>query len=220
MGNVTWSYSDLPSFETCPRRYQLTRVTKEVTEPQTEAILWGNQVHNALEKYAKERKPLPTALKKYQKYVDKILSYDGKRIVEERLTINANFKPTKWMAKDAWCRGIIDIGVVGAEKAYLLDWKTGKRKPDSSQLKLFAGLAFAHYPWVSKVVTGFIWLKDCEFDKETFTREQVSDIWSDFLPRVNRIEYALKSDKWTPKPSGLCKNWCPVGRSLCEFCGV
>ena len=215
-----WSYSALNAFETCPRRYQLTRVTKESSEKQTEATLWGNRVHKSLEQFAKGEKALPKELKKYERYVTKILSYEGKRIIETRMAINNNFRPTKWMAKDVWCRGIIDIGVVGSDTAYLLDWKTGKRKPDSDQLKLFAVLAFAHYPWLEKVTTGFIWLKDSKFDKEVFTRDQVMEIWEEFLPRLQRLETAFKDDKWQAKPSGLCKNWCPVGSRLCEFCGV
>ena len=215
-----WSYSALTAFETCPRRYELTRVTKEVVEKQTEATLWGNKVHKALEDFANGAKPLPDDLKRYEKYVKKIFTYEGKRVVEQRMAIDKNFRPTKWMAKDVWCRGIIDIGVVGSDVAYLLDWKTGKRKPDSDQLKLFAALAFAHYPWVDKIVTGFIWLKDLQFDKEVFTRDQIPDIWDEFFPRLKRLEQAYTNDKWIAKPSGLCKNWCPVGRSLCEFCGV
>lgn len=215
-----WSYSALTAYETCPRRFQLTRVTKQVVEPQTEATIWGNKVHKALELFAKGEKPLPPDLQKYERYVKKILSYEGKRVVEERIALDKNFRPTKWMAKDVWVRGIIDIGVVGSEKAYLLDWKTGKRRPDSNQLKLFAALAFAIYPWVDKVTTGFIWLKSAEFDKEVFTRDQLPEIWDEFFPRLDRLAISYRDDKWTPKPSGLCKNWCPVGRQLCEFCGV
>ena len=215
-----WSYSALTAYETCPRRFQLTRVTKQVVEHQTEATIWGNKVHKALELFAKGEKPLPPDLQKYERYVKKILSYEGKRVVEERVALDKNFRPTKWMAKDVWVRGIIDIGVVGSEKAYLLDWKTWKRRPDSNQLKLFAGLAFAIYPWVEKVTTGFIWLKSAEFDKEVFTREQLPEIWNEFFPRLDRLAVSYRDDKWTPKPSGLCKNWCPVGRQLCEFCGV
>ena len=215
-----WSYSALTAYETCPRRFQLTRVTKQVVEPQTEATIWGNKVHKALELFAKGEKPMPPDLQKYERYVKKILSYEGKRVVEERVALDKNFRPTKWMAKDVWVRGIIDIGVVGSEKAYLLDWKTGKRRPDSNQLKLFAGLAFAIYPWVNKVTTGFIWLKSAEFDKGVFTREQLPEIWNEFFPRLDRLAVSYRDDKWTPKPSGLCKNWCPVGRQLCEFCGV
>lgn len=215
-----WSYSALTAFETCPRRFQLTRVTKQVVEKQTEATIWGNKVHKALELFAKGKEPLPPELKEYERYVNKILSYEGKRVVEERVALTKDFRQTKWMAKDVWVRGIIDIGVVGSDTAYLLDWKTGKHRPDNDQLKLFAALAFAMYPWINKVVTGFIWLKVSKFDKEMFTREQLPDIWNEFLPRLSRVAVAYDEDKWLPKPSGLCKNWCPVGRSLCEFCGT
>lgn len=214
-----WSYSALTAFETCPKRYQLTRVTKQVVEKQTEATLWGNKVHKALELFALGKQPLPEEMQEYGRYVEKILSYEGRRVVEERVALTKDFRPTTWMAKDVWVRGIIDIGVVGSETAYLLDWKTGKHRPDSDQLKLFAALAFAKYPWVSKVVTGFIFLKPKKFEKEKFTRKQLPEIWNDFMPRLSRLAIASAEDKWLPKPSGLCKNWCPVGRSLCEYCG-
>ena len=214
-----WSYSALTAFETCPKRYQITRVTKQIVEPQTEATRWGNKVHKALEQYAKGEKPLPPDLEEYGRYVRKIQAIEGRRVVEQRVALTKDFRQTKWMAKDGWVRGIIDIGVVGSETAYLLDWKTGKHRPDSDQLKLFAALAFAMYPWIDNVVTGFIWLKVEKFDKEKFSREQLTDIWNDFMPRLNRLAIAYDGDKWLPKPSGLCKNWCPVGRNLCEFCG-
>lgn len=214
-----WSYSALTAFETCPKRYQLTRVTKQVVEKQTEATLWGNKVHKALELFALGKQPLPEEMQEYGRYVEKILSYEGRRVVEERVALTKDFRPTTWMAKDVWVRGIIDIGVVGSDTAYLLDWKTGKHRPDSDQLKLFAALAFAKYPWVSKVVTGFIFLKPKKFEKEKFTRKQLPEIWNDFMPRLSRLAIASVEDKWVPKPSGLCRNWCPVGRSLCEYCG-
>jgi ATP-dependent exoDNAse (exonuclease V) beta subunit len=141
-------------------------VTKQVVEKQTEATLWGNKVHKALELFALGKQPLPEEMQEYGRYVEKILSYEGRRVVEERVALTKDFRPTTWMAKDVWVRGIIDIGVVGSETAYLLDWKTGKHRPDSDQLKLFAALAFAKYPWVSKVVTGFIFLKPKKFEKE------------------------------------------------------
>lgn len=215
-----WSYSQLTAYETCPKRFELTRVSKKVVEPQTEATIWGNQVHKALELFAKDGKPLPADLQKYERYVKKIQSYEGKRVVEERIALDRSFRPTKWMAKDVWVRGIIDIGVVGPEKAYLLDWKTGKRKPDSDQLKLFAALAFAVYPWIDKVTTGFIWLKSGEFDKEVFTRDQLPEIWNEFMPRLQRLAHSYEDNKWIAKPSGLCREWCPVGKHNCEFCGV
>tara|TARA_B110000908_G_scaffold169010_1_gene225171 strand:+ start:3173 stop:3838 length:666 start_codon:yes stop_codon:yes gene_type:complete len=215
-----WSYSSLTAFETCPRRFELTRVSRKVKEPATDAMNWGNEVHKALELFARDGTPLPKALEKFGRYVDKILSYEGKRVIEENIALDRSFRPTTWMANDVWVRGIIDIGVVGEDRAYLLDWKTGKRKLNSDQLMLFAALAFAQYPWVDKVTTGFIWLKTGEFDKSVFTRDQLPEIWNEFMPRLKRLAIAYDESKWNPRPSGLCKNWCPVGRQNCEFCGI
>ena len=215
-----WSYSALNAYETCPRRFQLTRVTKQVKEPQNEATLWGNRVHTHLEKYAKGQEPLPKHLSHCARYIDKLFARDGKRVVEEKVALTKTRQPTKWMARDVWVRGIIDVGIVQSEKAVFLDWKTGKRKPDSDQLKLFAALGFAMYPWVDQITTGFVWLKTKEFDQDVFTRDQLPEIWSEFLPRLSRMARSYDEDRWQPKPSGLCKNWCPVGQKLCEFCGV
>lgn len=214
-----WSYSALTAFETCPWRFYLTRVSRQVKEPQTDATIWGNKVHKALELYAKGEKALPKDLKSFERYVDKILALDGQRVIEKKVALTRDLRPTTWMAKDVWVRGVIDIGVVGSEKAYLLDWKTGKHKPDSDQLKLFAALAFASYPWIDKVTTGFIWLKAGEFDKEVFTRDDLTEIWGEFHPRLQRLARAYEEDKWIARPSGLCRNWCPVGKKLCEHCG-
>lgn len=214
-----WSYSRLTAYETCPHRYNLTTVTKKVVEPQTEALRWGNQVHTALEQFASKGKPLTGDLKRAEAYVNMLFKRKGKRIVENKLTLNDKFRPTKWMARDAWVRGIVDIGVIGSKKAWLLDWKTGKRRVDSKQMELMAALTFAHFPWIDKVTTGFVWLKSTEFDSETFSKSDVPAIWEGFLARVSRYDRAYAEGKWPAKPSGLCKNWCPVGPSNCEFCG-
>lgn len=214
-----WSYSALTAYETCPHRFNLTRVTKQVKEPQSKEMNWGNKVHKSLEEYAKGNKPLPSGMKQWAKYVDKILARDGKRVIEQQVALTKDLRMTTWFAKDVWVRGIIDLGVVGDKRAYLMDWKTGKHRPDSDQMKLFAALAFAAYPWVDEVVTGFIWLKEGKFDKELYKREQLPEIWSEFLPRLSRVARSYDEDKWKKNPSGLCRNWCPVGKSNCEFCG-
>ena len=106
---------------------------------------------------------------------------------KSELLSTVSYALQRGMAKDVWVRGIIDIGVVGSERAYVLDWKTGKHRPDSDQLKLFAALTFALYPWIESVVTDFIWLKAGKFDKEVFTRAQLPEIWNDFSPRLERL---------------------------------
>lgn len=215
-----WSYSSLTAYETCPKRYQLTRVLKQVTEPQTEATRWGNQVHKALELRVKDKVPLPPGMSSYEPLCAKLDVAPGQVFTEAKMAMNAQFQPVKWMAKDCWVRSILDVQIDAGENAAVLDWKTGKAKPESSQLKLSAAFVFHTRPYVQKVSTSFVWLKENTTTKETFTRDQLPDIWQEFLPRVRRLEIAFQDDKWEAKPSGLCKSWCPVGKALCEHCGT
>lgn len=96
---------------------------------------------------------------------------------------------------------------------------TGKPKTDGDQMKLFAGATFALYPSVEKVKTGYVWLGHDRVDSETYTRADIPAIWNEFIPRVERVEYAIKNSVFNPNPSGLCRAWCPVPRSKCEFSG-
>ena len=101
----------------------------------------------------------------------------------------------------------------------MLDYKTGKPKEDGDQLKLFAATTFALEPWLESVKTGYLWLAHNKVTDASFKREDVSVIWQEFVPRVQRMQKAQELDLWPPRPSGLCKAWCPVGKRLCEFCG-
>lgn len=214
-----WSFSSLTSFETCGKRYFHLKVAKDVLELPNEATAWGSTVHKHLEDRVRDGVPLPDVLQPYEKLVEPILKANGTVLVEQRMAINADLQPVDWDCDSAWCRGIVDVGVLTRNRVTLLDWKTGKRKPDSDQLKLFAGLAFAHYPEVEVVNTGFVWLKEGVIDKEIFYRSELDRIWMSFLPRITRLERAYSERKFLPRPSGLCRKWCPVPHSLCNFSG-
>lgn len=219
MPQPAWSFTAISAFETCPRQYKLMRVDKVVKEKQSEAMLWGNTVHKALEERIRDGKPLPKTLAGYESLAAKIAASKGEVLVEQKMTLNEDFEPTTWFAKDAWCRVILDVNVLGKRRAAVFDWKTGKRKPDLEQLKLFAGVTFAHYPEINEVDTGFIWLKENAIDREVFTRAQIGEIWGAFLPKVARLNSAFDTGRWPARPSGLCREYCSVGKSNCEFCG-
>lgn len=214
---IAWSHSALNSFETCPRRHYLTRVTKIVGDPPSEHTQWGRDVHKALEQRLDGKAALPAHLEHYEPLIQKLTSKHGKRLNEAKFAVDKNFKPCGWRDPATWCRVIVDTGIVGTTSAFLGDWKTGNRKPDSDQLKLSAAVGFAHYPYLETIHTAFIWLKEKKLDSEMFTHEQVQDIWNEFLPRVKRLELAHQTNTWGPKPSGLCGKWCPVTKQHCEF---
>ncbi len=214
---IAWSHSVINSFDTCARRHYLTKVSKEVKDPPGPEMGEGLRVHGALQKRLEGKEPLPDNLSYCEPICDRIVRTNGKLLVEAKLTINAQFQPCGWWDKGAWCRSVIDVGLLGPRTAVVADWKTGKRKPDNDQLELFAGITFAHYPFLEEVHTSFIWLKDRKLDSQLFTRGQVGTIWNNFLPRVKRLALAYQENVWRPNPSGLCGKWCPVSQKHCEF---
>lgn len=213
-----WSYSALNSYETCPHRHYRQRVKKDVFEPEGEALRWGNEVHKALELRIRDGLALPKSMQQWEPMVARLLQRNGKSIAEQSLCLNEQLSPTGYWDRDAWVRAKIDYILLAGDKAVMLDWKTGKPKPDHDQLTLFAAFVFHCYPQVEYVRTGYVWLAhDCKIDSAEFYRKDVPDIWAEFLPRVRRFSLAHEEDRWEKKPSGLCRAWCPV--TDCEFNG-
>lgn len=216
---IPWSYSSLQQYENCPRRTYLTRITKQVVEQRHAANNYGNDVHKVLEDACKGTRPLPTEYVKHHKIVEKVRAAPGTKLYEHSFGLSKDLTPVGFWHPNVWVRGKLDVAIVRDSSATILDWKTGKRKLDLDQLKLFALAAFSEWPHVETVNTGYVWLLGGTIDKQVFTREHKVEIHRDFAARVHRMESSEERDVWEPRPSGLCREYCPVGRSLCEFCG-
>jgi len=217
---LPWSYSSLTAYETCPRRFYLTRISKLVTEKQTEATLHGNEVHKALEKYVGNKAPLSDKYEAYRPIADKLRKSDGTKVLEYKFGLTKALTPCGFFDSNVWARGVLDVGIIKPDSVVILDYKTGKRKIDSDQLRMFAGAALATWPFAKKVKTGYIWLQENKMDTEEFTPDDKAGIFQDFAARVHRMESSEKRDDWPANPSGLCKAWCPVGRANCDHCGA
>jgi CRISPR/Cas system-associated exonuclease Cas4 (RecB family) len=221
MTQPAWTYSQLDTFETCPRKFYHLKVAKDVSDPPTIHTEWGTKVHTAFEVFIEKGTPLPEGMTQWQTLADKLAKLPGEKLVEEKYALDRNFQPSEW--KGAWTRGIADLVVINGDKAAVMDYKTGKRKP-TEQLDLYVNYVFAHHPQVKYVSTGFIWLKErridwnvTKTDNKPYSRDEAPMIWQQFLPRIAKLESAYERDKWPAKTSGLCKAWCPV--LSCEFNG-
>ncbi len=203
-----WSYSSLTKFETCPYQYHQTKVVKAVVEEETEQQRWGIRVHTALEHRVRDKVPLVDELKQFEPlaavFDDKVVS------CEVGYMLNADLEPVSEY-KDAWCIGYVDLEWLNKSTAYLYDWKTGKKKPDSKQMWFYSGLVMQTRPEIKRVRNKYVWLSTMEDPtEEVVKREDLPSIWQEFLPRVNRLEQAYERDKWPCRPSGLCRGWCAV----------
>lgn len=218
---VAWSYSVLDAFETCPYRYYLTKVTKTVVEPQSAEMKHGNYVHKAFELRVKENRQIPADLPAhYEDIAQRLIaaSAGGQIVAEQKMALTQQYRPTSFFAKDVWVRAITDVTVIKGNSALVADYKTGNPKPNSAQLRLTAAVTFAVHPQVEKIANTFIWLKTGEVSPpEVFRRDQVGELWQEFLPRVQRLEHAIAQNKWLKNPSGLCRRHCPC--ITCEHNG-
>ena len=217
MSMPPWSYSSLTAFETCPRQYHIMRVLKLVKEAPSEHIQWGKEVHTAFELGIKNNKPLPEKMSEWQPILMKFQKVEGTKEAELQLAVDKSFRPVGWWDKTAWARGIGDLVVERNTSALSVDWKTGKRKIGSEQLRMFAALLMNVRGHLQRVRTSFVWLPVKKLDTDDFARDDLKGIWADFIPRTVQMEKSFDTDKWPARPSGLCNGWCSVGKDNCEF---
>jgi hypothetical protein len=230
----SWSYSKLKNFETCPKRHFHADIKKDFIDEIGDNLIEGNLAHDALAKSIKEGgAPLPERFAPYQKWVERIVTNQGKPnysvsiLVEQKLAIAKDFSPCEFFDGAAWFRGVVDVAKItsildisrGEYRAVALlgDWKTGKILEDSVQLALFAQLAFSHHSHIEKIRTEFIWLKSDCTTREDFTRADMPELWAALTPRIKALEDAHNAQEYPATPNGLCKHYCPV--KICAHYG-
>lgn len=221
MKTFPWSHSALTAFKTCPRQYSEIKVYKRVVEEPGDAATRGNYIHAEIEKYFKTREPMPPDVAAYSTQIHAALDWTGGDrvfigpvsrliLVEHKMALNSKLKRCDWVAPDVWSRSIADLLVVEGNEAWVIDWKTGKVKPDSKQLQLFALFVFYHFPKVKTCHTSFEWLKHNQNTRETFSVVDAQTLWGGFIPSLREFKDAFATELWPERPSGLCNGWCPV----------
>lgn len=211
------SYSSIKLYENCPLRYFRQRVVKDVVDEGGEASKHGERIHKFLEDRLRDNAELPQDMARYEKLCQSVekLSTGGELHIEKELVLTENLTPTGWWDADAWLRSKLDVLVIKGTTAVVMDWKTGKRRPDFFQMELFAAQVFKHFPEVQTCKTTLVWLKEMAMDTETYERKQTNELWAKALGKISSIYKSLDHDNWPAKPSGLCR-YCPA-RHDCDY---
>jgi len=227
---IAWSWTRLNDFETCPRMFQGKYITKDFPKPDFDQphFIKGRAIHKAIEDYLKDGVVIPYPIvagdEKFFVNLDFLAPLFDKMSRADSMTVEENicfaFDLTKrsWFAKDAWCRVIFDALVIVDDFALIIDWKSGKVKRHSDQLKLFAAAAMTLFPKVNRVMTAYIW---CEHPKSKptfseYTRAEHDDLWMEFGDRAELIQMASESGNWPSKENNFCR-FCDALPSQCEF---
>lgn len=212
MKNVTWSHSALKDYEGCPRRYHEVKVLKKHPFTDTEATIYGKELHTAAELYIQDDTPLPPQFEFLQDTLDVLNAKPGRKFCEYKMGVTKDLKPCGFLDKDVWVRGIADLLIIDDDNltAKVVDYKSGNNKyPDREQLKLMALMVFAHFPHIRRVSGALLFVVKNDIAKASFMVGEAEEYWWDYRERVARIEQAHETGVWNPKPTPLC-GWCPV----------
>lgn len=212
---INWSYSSLKDYTTCPKQYFHLKVAKDYVKKPSREMLYGTEVHSALENYVRDGTPLAKNYERFRAPLDALMEIEGTRYPEHKMALAEDKTPCDFEDEKRWVRGIADLLIVDGESAYIVDYKTGSNKyADPKQLKLMALMAYAHFPDVVRIKAGLLFITRNTFVPEEYHRDQISRLWAEFIPSLERLRLAFENNLWPATPNNLC-GWCPV--SSCKF---
>jgi CRISPR/Cas system-associated exonuclease Cas4 (RecB family) len=215
MAQYTWSYSALKEYENCPKKYYEIRVAQNYTVIPSEQMIYGTEVHKALEDYVKDGKELAVNYLRFKPAADALIDIPGEKYPEYEMALFRDKTPCDFADSNRWVRGIVDLLIVDGDYAFIVDYKTGSSKyPDPKQLRLMSLMTFAHFPNVNKIKAGLLFVMHGSFVTEEYTREELDKSWAKFDGPLGRLDNSYDNNVWPPNPTPLCK-YCPV--KSCDF---
>lgn len=211
----TWSYSALSEFIKCPKKYYEIRVAQNYTVIPSEKMIYGTEVHKALEDYVRDGKELAKNYQRFKSLADTLINIPGTKYCEYEMALDTNKQPCPFDSSDRWVRGIVDLLIIDGDYAFIVDYKTGSNKyPDPKQLRLMALMTFAHFPQVNKIKAGLLFVMHNSFITEEYLKDDIAGSWLKFEQPLKRLDMSYINNSWVPNPSPLCR-YCPV--KTCEF---
>jgi hypothetical protein len=204
-----WSFSALTRYENCPKQYYHLSVAKDFKDEDSEYAADGKVVHEGMFARVVKNKPLPLPIRHLESMAKPFADAEGEKHGEMKLALNRKFEPVAWFADDTWVRAVVDLLIIRENKAIIVDWKTGKVKDDFTQLRLTAAILSRYMPELDFFTLVYVWVNKKQVTKKTATLSMHTLLWNELLPRVSKIERAIRETTFPARPSGLCR-WCPV----------
>jgi len=204
-----WSFSRWALYRSCPRNYMLDKIKKLVPFKGNSATERGDTVHKMAEAYLKGRtKGLPDELNNFKTEFTNLRKVAAKS--EEEWCVTKDGKKTHgqdW--NGVWLRAKVDAhATLDDDTILIIDFKTGRIKPDMAQLDLYAALSTLYYDVENIEVE--IWFLDHQGEdaifSKTYTRREAEALWrSKWRERATRM---LEDRTFKPKPSLASCKYC------------
>ena len=212
MSKFAWSYSSLDLFKQCPHKYFRLKVKKDVKEPYSPHLIYGNELHKAAEHFVRDNTPLPEKFAFAKEALEVLREREGQHLCEYRMGLTRDLEPCGFSDAAVWWRGIADLLTLQGDLAYIVDYKTGasSKYADTKQLEILALAVFKHFPYVQRIKAGLLFVNANDFIPTSFETNQQTIRWEQWIEDASRLEQSIKLNVWNPRPNFTCKAWCPV----------
>ena len=142
-----WSISKWRDFETCPRMYHAKNVTKRWHDSPSDAMDRGKRIHKHMEDAIKYDIELPQEIRHMTPLVEAFVALrsDGGAVYPEmKFGASIQYQKVEFFDGERLrVRFVLDLYVNHNNRTLVVDWKTGKRKPEHEEdAKFYA--AFTH----------------------------------------------------------------------------
>ncbi len=226
------SHSSADKFDTCPMSYYRQYIVKDVPYLETEATTWGTRVHTAMEDFVNGKADVLTEL--MMDDIRPVASYikdfpADHKACETEFCFNTSGQMCAPDDHSAMYIGYIDFEAVRGDKAWVIDFKTGKRHSKFEQVELYALSIWLRYPEVNQINTGYMWLKERDPQqfltfKTLYRSTDMQRIWNYRVAQWQRIYAAHETGVFNAKPGkGRAKfpcGWCSANKVGCDWANV
>lgn len=217
---LAWSHSRISTWLECPKQLWHSIAPKghpdKIPFVQSQPMLDGLEVDNALTARIKTGTPLPDKFAPYEGLCSSIIASPGTKLTQVKLALDQAFKPCGYMEWDTvWVRVIYDLVILNGAHGFIWDWKNGQIQTSEDQLRLFATVGFHVFPEIEVFDVSYIWLKHGVTSDRTYRRKELPDLWQTFLPTVERMQVAFKNNHFpaTPARGKTSCGWCSVNKA-------
>lgn len=208
---IAWSYSRFQTYEQCPlkAKFQFIDKLKTASSP---ALEKGLAFHKECERFLKgEVDRVPPLLNTFAKELRKLRKDRAKSEVE--WTLNSQWQPTTWFAKDAWCRLKVDAMFTKKNILTMIDFKTGKVREDhQDQLSLYALVAFLLMPEITEVKAELWYFDTAHVTSMTYMREELEQLQAKWQDKTSAM---LSDTDFAANPGFMCR-FCSFSQSSTE----
>lgn len=214
----TWSYSRLSGWVQCPARLKF-KVVDKLPDPAGPAAARGVHWHKVAEDFVgnpamllPEQQPKDPHMDLFREKLEALRLIPGIKL-EYQVAFDTFWRPTEFMAKDAWGRMVYDVQYFDAlsETVVTIDYKTGKPSAShANQLDLYAATGFLLHP-TAKFSKSENWYFDLG-PGATLERRMTKAVHVHVLERWKNLATQMAMDTtFAAKPGQHCR-WCAFSK--------